>query len=114
MIKSSLEKFDTPVVIINQEFEGEDWGVVASYVSKQDVMNEDGDDKSLFDVGWHLSITLPNLDDIDFMQVFNTPEAALEFGIAQILSGALATATTAAKRQLGGDVHPFGQYPSVA
>lgn len=114
MIKSSLEKFDTPVVIINQVFEGEDWGVIASYVSKQDILAEDGSEESLFDVGWHLSITLPNLDDMDFAQIFSTPEAALEFGISQILSGALTPVSAPVVNQLKGDDHPFGHYHSVA
>ena len=29
MIKPGLEKFDSPIVLINQEHEGEDWGVAA-------------------------------------------------------------------------------------
>lgn len=114
MIQSSLDKFDSPVVIINQEFEGEDWGVVASYVSKQDVLKEDGSADSLFDVGWHLSVTLPNLDDVEFSQVFSTPEAALEFGIGQIISGALTPVTTSVATKFGSEDHPFGLYNSVA
>ena len=114
MIKSSLEKFDTPVVIINQVFEGEDWGVVASYVSKQDILTEAGGEESLFDVGWHLSITRPDLDDVDFSQIFSTPEAALEFGIRQILSGALTPVSASSVNPLKGDDHPFGHYHSVA
>jgi hypothetical protein len=35
MIIPGLERFDSPVVIINQLYKGEDWGVVARYVSRQ-------------------------------------------------------------------------------
>lgn len=116
MINCSLEKFDTPVVIINQEFENEDWGVVASYVSKQDILDQESDNglDGLFDVGWHVSITLPNLDDVDFAQVFSTPEAALEYGISQILSGSLKPVARSVANGLKGEEHPFGYYHSVA
>lgn len=114
MIKSSLEKFDTPVVIINQVFENEDWGVVASYVSEKDISKTEGEE-SLFDVGWHVSITLPNLDDVDFDQLFSTPEAALEYGISQILSGSLVpVAPVSIVNRREGDDHPFGHFHSVA
>lgn len=112
MIKASLEKFDTPVVIVNQVFEGEDWGVVASYVSNHDAHGADGDE-SLFTVGWHVSVTLPNLDDVDFTQTFSTPEAALEFGIKEILSGSLRP-TVSNVTELPGNEFPFGRYHSVA
>jgi len=112
MIKASLERFDTPVVIVNQVFEGEDWGVVASYVSAQDALRSEGDEK-LFAVGWNVSVTLPSLDDVDFTQVFSTPEAALEFGMNEILSGRLRL-TTSNVTGIQGDGFPFGQYHSVA
>jgi len=115
MISCSLEKFDTPVVIINQEFENEDWGVVASYVSKQDILDQKSEE-GLFDIGWHVSITLPNLDDVDFAQVFSTPEAALEYGISQILNGSLKPVSQSVANGLNGEgeEHPFGFYHSVA
>ena len=114
MTMSSLEKFDTPVVIINQVFEGEDWGVVASYVSRHDVAEEDNEE-SLFDIGWHVSITLPNLDDVDLSQVFRTPEAALEYGISQILNGSLKPVSLSViDGRRKDDDHPFGHYHSVA
>ncbi|MCP5445657.1 MAG: hypothetical protein H6964_01515 [Chromatiaceae bacterium] len=109
MIKSSLEKFDTPVVIINQVFENEDWGVVASYVKETEV------EENLIYAGWHVSITLPNMDDVDFEQLFSTPEAALEYGISQILSGSLVPAAPVSFfKQRESDDHPFGNFHSVA
>ncbi len=113
MFMSSLEKFDTPVVIINQIFEGEDWGVVASYVSEQDVA-ETEDEEGLFDIGWHVSITRPNLDDVDLSQVFITPEAALEYGISQILNGSLKPVSLSIINGQEDDDFPFGRYHSVA
>jgi len=112
MFMSSLERFDTPVVIINQVFEGEDWGVVASYVSEQDLEVET--EESLFVIGWHVSITLPNLDDVDLTQVFSTPEAALEYGISQILNGSLKPVSLPVINGQKDDVFPFGRYHSVA
>jgi len=113
MTKSSLEKFDTPVVIINQEFEGEDWSVITSYVSKKDVLARK-DEGTLFDVGWHLCITLPNLDDVELSQVFSTPEAALEYGISQILNGSLNPASSSVNTGKQDEESPFGRYHSVA
>ena len=113
MIHSSLEKFDTPVVIVNQVYEGEDWGIVASYVSKEEVERSESGE-TLFDVGWHLTITLPNLDDVDLNQVFNTPEAALEYGISQILNGSLKPVSFMVIEGKKDDDHPLGQYHSVA
>lgn len=112
MIKVSLEKFDSPIVIINQVFEGEDWGVVASYMSKQDVEEAEGG-VGLAEIGWHLRVTLPNFDDADFDQVFSTPEAALEFGINQIVSGSLAPVKSPVNG-LQGESHPLGHYNSIA
>ena len=112
MIHSSLEKFDTPVVIVNQEFEGEDWGIVASYISKKDLLEtEEG---SLFDIGWHVSITLPNLDDVDLGPVFKTPEAALEYGIGQILNGSLKPVSLSVISGQKEDEYSLGDYHSVA
>ena len=113
MFMSSLEKFDSPVVLINQIFEGEDWGVVASYVSEQDVAEVENEE-SLFSVGWHVSITLPNLDDVDLTQIFSTPEAALEHGISQILNGSLKPVPLSLINGQKGDEFPFGHYHSVA
>lgn len=111
MIKPGLEKFDSPFVIINQEHEGEDWGVAASYVSKQDVLEAEGELK-LEKIGWQVSITLPNLDDVDFDEIFGTPESALEFGIKQILSGRL-TPVVASEGVSQEETHPFGYYHSI-
>lgn len=111
MIKASLEKFDSPVVFINQVYEGEDWGVIASYVSQQDVIEAE-DDASLEKIGWHVSVTLPSTDESDFDQVFSTLEAALKFGITNILSGALAP-SKAPTNQLKVETHPFGHYGSI-
>ena len=112
MIKPSLEKYDSPIVIINQVYEGEDWGVVANYVSKNYLL-EAGDEIDLAEIGWHLSVTLPNLEDVDFDQVFGTAEAALEFGINQIVGGNLAAVTPPEKEQKC-EVYPFGRYKSIA
>ncbi|MCB1860008.1 MAG: hypothetical protein KDI63_17185 [Gammaproteobacteria bacterium] len=111
MIKNSLEKFDSPIIIINQTYDGEDWGVMASYISDKEVHDMAGEEAVFTEVGWHLSVTLPNLDDISFEQVFSTPEVALEFGIEQILSGALSGV-----KDVGGEVDDgtsqFGKYAS--
>ena len=113
MIKASLEKFDSPIVIVNQIYEGEDWSVVASYVSKQDIEAEEAEgEASLGEIGWHISVTLPNSDDVDFDQVFSTPETALEFGINQIVSGYLTPATSSVNG-LKNENHPFGHYNSI-
>ena len=112
MIKSGLEKFDAPVVIINQVYQGEDWSVVASYISEQDVIGENGE-PDLARIGWHPSVTFPNLDDVEFDQVFLTPEAALEFGIDQIISGNLKTTPPAAKVPEDTS-YPFGRYERIA
>ena len=109
MIKASLENFDSPIVIINQVYESEDWSVITNYVSKQDVIEAEGE-ANLAEIGWHVSVTLPNLDDVNFDQVFSTPEAALEFGINQIVSGNLAPATSGLK----GERHPIDHYNSIA
>ena len=111
MIKANLEKFDSPIVMINQEYAGEDWGVVASYVSKKDVVEAE-DEIRLQQIGWHVSVTLPNMDDVDFDQVFSTPDAALEFGIRQIVSGNLASATPSENISKD-ESYPFGQYESI-
>ncbi len=112
MIKASLERFDSPTVIINQVHHGEDWSVVATYVSKQDIVEAEGE-TGFADIGWHVSITLPNLDDVDFDQTFSTPEAALEFGIKQIVSGNLKPAKSPATSLTGDKSHPFGHYDSI-
>lgn len=111
MIKPGLEKFDSPIVIINQEHEGEDWGVAVSYVSKQDVLEAEGELK-LEKIGWQVSVTRPNLDDVDFDEIFGTPESALEFGIKQILSGRL-TFVAASEDVSQDKTHPFGHYQSI-
>ncbi|MEJ1495070.1 MAG: hypothetical protein RPU13_01060 [Candidatus Sedimenticola sp. (ex Thyasira tokunagai)] len=111
MIKTSLERFDSPIVIINQVYKSEDWGVVASYVSKQDA-GEEEDEVSFAKIGWHLYITHPNLNETDFDQVFGTLEAALEFGVDQIICGDLESATSPANG-LKGESHPFGHYNSI-
>ncbi len=111
MIKPSLEKYDSPIVIINQVHEGEDWGVVANYVSKNNVL-EAGYEATLAEIGWHVSVTLPNLEDVEFDQVFSTPETALEFGINQIVSGNLA-AVTPSENERKCEVYPFGRYKSI-
>ena len=111
MIKPGLEKFDSPIVLINQEHEGEDWGVAASYVNKQDIMDAEGE-PNLEKIGWNVSVTLPNLDDVDFDEIFGTPESALEFGIKQILSGRLTTVVSS--EDVSQDKpHPFGHYHSI-
>ena len=110
MISPSLERFDSPVVIINQLYKHQDWGVVASYVSKQEVAGADGD---IARVGWHVSVTLPDLDDVDFDQVFSTPEAALEFGINQIIGGTLTPAAPPADG-MEAKVYSFGDYERIA
>jgi hypothetical protein len=112
MIKSGLEKFDAPVVIINQEYQGEDWGIVASYVNEQEITGEGGE-PDLARIGWHLSITFPNLDDVEFDQVFTTPETALEFGVNQIISGNL-SATATAQNTPEDNIFPFGRYERIA
>ena len=111
MIKPGLEKFDSPIVLINQEHEGENWGVAASYVSKQDTMDTEGGFK-LEKIGWNVSVTLPNLDDVDFEEIFATPESALEFGIQHILSGRL-TAVVSSEEISQGEPYPFGRYQSI-
>ena len=111
MIKPGLEKFDSPIVLINQEHEGEDWGVAASYVSKPDIMDAEGEFK-LEKTGWNVSVTLPNLDDVDFDEIFATPESALEFGIQQILSGRL-TAVASSAEASQDEPYPFGHYHSI-
>lgn len=112
MIKASLERFDSPTVIINQVYAGEDWGVVATYVSRQDIAETEGE-ANFTEIGWHVSVTLPNLDDADFEQIFSTPEAALEFGINQILSGNIRPVASPATG-LPDESHPFGRYDSIA
>ena len=112
MIKPGLEKFDSPVVIIYKSYKGEDWGVVASYVSKQEVTGKDGD-IDLAKIGWHVSVTLPDLDDVGLDQVFTTPEAALEYGINQITSGTLTPATPPADK-IEAEVYSFGDYERIA
>lgn len=112
MIKVSLEKFDSPTVIINHVYENEDWSVMATYVSKQDVIEAQGE-AGFAEIGWHVSITLPNLDDADFDHVFSTPEAALEFGIDQIVNGSL-TPTTTPSNGVNDGSHPFRHYHSIA
>lgn len=111
MIKASLEKFESPIVMINQVYDNEDWGVVANYVSKQDVAGA-ADELSFDDIGWHVSVTLPDLDDVDFKQVFSSPESALEFGINQILSGSL-TPTRHTENGKIGDTPLFTHYDSI-
>lgn len=111
MIKASLEKFDSPIVMINQVYEGEDWGVVANYVSKHDLVEAE-DEASFADIGWHLSVTLPNLDDVDFKQVFSTPESALEFGVNQIVSGNLVP-NMSVENEKKAETYPFGRYDSI-
>lgn len=111
MIKVSLEKFDSPVVIINQVFEGEDWGVVASYTSGLDVEEAEGG-ADLAKIGWHVRVTLPNFDDADFDQVFSTPEAALEFGVSQIVRGCLAPVKSPVNG-VKGESFSLGSYKSI-
>ena len=108
MIKASLEKFNSPIVIISQIYEREDWAVIASYVSKQDA-EEAGGKANFADIGWYVSIILPNLDDEDFDQVFSTSEDALEFGITQIVSGSFVSAASPVN-ELKGKNHPFIHY----
>ena len=112
MIKSGLEKFDSPVVIINQIYQGEDWGVVASYSGEQEAAGKNGE-PDLARIGWHLSVTLPNLDDVEFDQVFITPVAALEFGVNQIISGNLKTPAPAPDTPRE-NIYPFGRYERIA
>ena len=112
MIKPGLERYDSPIVIINQVHQGEDWGVVVSYVSENSLLDA-GDESELEEIGWHVSVTLPNLEDVDFDKVFSTPETALEFGIDQIVSGKLALVTPPWNEQKC-QVYPFGRYKSIA
>jgi len=109
MINPGLERFDSPVVIINQLYRGEDWGVVARYVSTQDVEGVASEAK----IGWHLSVTFPDFEDVDLDQVFGTPEAALECGINQIISGNLMPATSSAGEVIA-KAYSFGDYERIA
>ena len=86
--------------------------MVANYLCEQVVADEEGEE-NLAEIGWHVSVTLPNLDDMNFDQVFGTLEAALEFGISQIVSGNLSQATFPANG-LKDESHPFGYYHSIA
>ncbi|MCP3869816.1 MAG: hypothetical protein GY703_17325 [Gammaproteobacteria bacterium] len=112
MIKPGLERFDSPIVIINQVFENEDWGVVASYTSSQDALDAEGE-TILSEIGWHVGVTLPNLDDVDFNQVFSSPEAALEFGIEQIVNRRV-TSPLSPPENAASNVYPFGHYDRIA
>ena len=64
MIKPGLEKFDSPVIMINQLYKGEDWGVIAHYMGTQDVEGVEREAK----IGWHLSVTFPDFEDVDLDQ----------------------------------------------
>ena len=109
MIIPGLERFDSPVVIINQLYKGEDWGVVARYVSRQYIEGGESEAK----IGWHLSVTFPDFEDVDLDRVFGTLEAALEYGINQIVSGNLA-ASASPQNETKCKVYPFGQYKTIA
>ena len=112
MITPGLERFDSPVIIINQIYKGEDWGIVARYVSGRDF--EEGEiEANLGSVGWHVSVTFPDFEDVDLDQVFGTPEAALEYGINQIISGNLMAATSSAG-DVKAKVYSFGDYERIA
>ena len=111
MIIPGLERFDSPVVIINQTCNGEDWGVVASYVSKQD-LEEEEDKANLARVGWHVSVTLPDLEDVDLDPVFSSLDAALEYGINQITSGSLRSEPTSGETEV--KIYSFGDYERIA
>jgi hypothetical protein len=111
MIKSSLEQFESPTVIINQTYQSEDWSVVASYVSEQDAFDAQQEGE-LNEIGWHVSLIPPNLEDIEFEQAFSSPEAALRFGIAEIVSGRHASAKPIVD-EVAGESHPFPNYPSI-
>ncbi len=113
MIKTGLERFDSPIVIINQEYNGEEWSVLATYLSEREAKEMAGEGEDLFTaVGWHVSITLPNLDDICFEDLFATAEAALDFGVEQILSGSLSSAAKAPAFNTDG-VSQLGHYASL-
>ncbi len=112
MINPGLEKFDSPVVIINQLHKGEDWGVVASYVSKQDFEEAEGE-VNLARVGWYISVTPPDLEDVDLDPVFSTLDAALEYGINQITSGILTPAVPPAG-EIRTKIYLFGDYERIA
>ncbi len=109
MIIPGLERFDSPVVIINQLYKGKDWGVVVRYVSRQDIEGRESEAK----IGWHLSVTFPDFEDVDLDRVFDTPEAALEYGIKQIISGNLTPATSPAG-EMRSKVYSFGDYERIA
>jgi len=109
MIIPGLERFDSPVVIINQLYEGEDWGVVARYISRPDVEGRESEAK----IGWHLSVTFPDFEDVDLDRVFGTLEAALEYGIEQVVSGKLTPATSPAC-EMRSKVYSFGDYEKIA
>ena len=109
MIIPGLERFDSPVVIINQLYKGEDWGVVARYVSRQHIEGGESEAK----IGWHLSVTFPDFEDVDLDRVFGTLEAALEYGINQIVSGNLTPATSPAC-EMRSKVYSFGDYERIA
>jgi hypothetical protein len=113
MIKSVLEKFDSPVVMINQVHDSEDWGIVASYVSQADTAEAQGDTR-LAQAGWHLSVLQPSMDEVELEQVFSTPEAALEFAIEKIVSGSLGSPQPASDKWGNESAnHPFGDYKSL-
>lgn len=112
MIIPGLERFDSPVVLINQIYRGEDWGIAATYLSKQD-LEESDDEANLAGIGWHVSVTFPDFEDVDLDQVFSTPDAALEYGISQILSGALLPAAPRSG-ETKAKVHSFGDYERIA
>ncbi len=112
MIKANLERFDSPVVMINQSYEDEDWGVATSYFSHQDALESEGE-ADLAQIGWHVSITMPNLDDLEFDQVFSAPESALDYGVKQILSGSLTQTASAAHGQES-ENNQLGHYHSIA
>ncbi len=106
MIIPGLERFDSPVVLINQLYKGEDWGVVASYVSEQDLEEVEGE-ANLARVGWHVSVTFPDFEDMDLDPVFSMLDAALEYGINQILSGILIPAVPTTG-EMEAKVYSFG------
>ncbi|MCB1760108.1 MAG: hypothetical protein KDI68_10075 [Gammaproteobacteria bacterium] len=111
MLKPVLEKFDSPIVMVNQQFEGQDWGVITSYCSVQDVLDSEGE-LTNDNIGWDLRVTTPGYDDLCLEGVFPSPEAAIEFAIERITSGELA-ASLADDSPLDQNLHPFGRYHSI-
>jgi hypothetical protein len=112
MLKPGLEKFDSPIVMVSQQFAGQEWGVTTSYCSLQDVQESEGE-LNAEDIGWGVRVTMPDYEDLYLDGTFPSPEAAIEYAIERILSGTL-TASITDENPAELNPHPFGQYHSIA